>query len=85
MSFLTNKIFILRKPPKLISKVDEHEGLCWVTWVNRSGMDHRLSGGVTGFFKLMKNKFGILYQYGEEFHGIIRGNEVHTTKGMTGL
>jgi len=84
VSFLKNKIFV-KPPPKLISKVPGYEGLCWKTWVNRSSLDRRLFGGTTGFFKLMKKKFGITYQYGFEFHGIIRDNEVHTTEGMTGL
>lgn len=46
------------------SEVEGHEGWCYPTWLNNSGLDARLDGGKTGFFKntLM----------GEKFHGIIK-------------
>lgn len=55
----------------LISKVKGHEGLCKATWINRNQVCQRLDG-FTGFFKLVKKRFGFYVKYGEEFHGIVR-------------
>jgi len=59
----------------LISKVKRHEGLCKPTWINKNQLCHRFDGGVTGFFKLVKKRFGFYFKTGEEFHGIVRDGE----------
>jgi len=63
-----------------ISKVKRHEGLCKPTWVNRNQVCNRFDNGITGFFKLVKRRFGFYLKTGEEFHGIVRsGNIVEST------
>ncbi len=65
----------------LISKVKGFEGPCKPTWVNRNQIDHRLNGGVSGFFKLVIKKFGVHFRTGKEFHGIVRdGKHVEPTE-----
>ncbi len=55
----------------LISKVPNHLGPCKPVWLNRCQITNRLDGGVTGFFKNTKKRFGIIRKSGKEFHGII--------------
>ena len=67
----------------LISKVRRHEGLCKPAWVNRNQVCNRFDNGVTGFFKLVKRRFGFYLKTGKEFHGIVRSNNiVESTSGM---
>ena len=64
----------------LISEVEGFEGECRPTWINRSQIDQRLGGYVSGFFKLVKD-YGILgkYKTGKQFHGkIIKGKVLST-------
>jgi len=65
-----------------MSKVPNFEGRCSPTWVNSNQIDHRLDGGVTAFFRILKQWGPFLYHSGEEFHGIIRNGKVYTTKGL---
>lgn len=78
---LTTKIYI-RKPRIIESKVPDFEGLCSPTWLNHNQIDNRLDRGITGFFRIIKKKFIFYYRSGEEFHGIVRRNKIHTTKGL---
>jgi len=57
----------------LVSTIKEHEGLCKPVWLNENQVMHRLDGGVTGFFRLVKKipYLPFYYKFGEEFHGII--------------
>ena len=65
----------------LISKVKGYEGPCKPTWINRNQLDHRFDGGVTGFFKLVKKRFGFYFKTGKKFHGIVRdGITVESTE-----
>ena len=58
-----------------------YPGPCAPVWVNQNTACHRLDGGVTGFFKLVRKRWFGLQKYGEEFHGIIRrGLEVDSTE-----
>lgn len=52
-----------------LSKVPGFEGLCKPTWLNRNQITRRLTGETTGFFRLVKKRFGIWWKVGEEFHG----------------
>jgi len=56
----------------LISKVKRFEGLCKPIWINRNQVCHKFDNGVSGFFKLVKKKFGFYFKTGKEFHGIIK-------------
>ena len=56
----------------LISRVKGFEGPCKPTVLNRNKVCHRFDGGVTGFFKLVKKRFGFYFKTGKEFHGIIK-------------
>ncbi len=60
----------------LTSKVRRHEGLCKPTWVNCNQVCNRFDNGVTGFFKLVKRRFGFYLKTGKEFHGIVRSNNI---------
>ena len=65
----------------LISKVKGYEGPCKPTWINKNQVCHRLDGGVTGFFKLVKKRFGFYFRTGKEFHGIVKdGRTVKSTE-----
>ena len=64
----------------LKSKVPGHEGECKPVWLNRNETCNRIDGGVTGFFKLVRRRFGIAWRYGEEFHGIIFDGAVYSTR-----
>lgn len=33
----------------LLSKIEDHEGECKPTWINKNQFCHRIDGGVTGF------------------------------------
>ena len=55
----------------LMSEVKGFEGLCKPTWINRNIVCIRLDGGITGFFKLVKKRWGFYFKTGKEFHGII--------------
>lgn len=68
----------------LTSVVPGFEGSCKPTWLNRNQIDIRLSGGVTGFFRLTKKVawFPVPIKTGKEFHGIIRGRVVYSTGGL---
>ncbi len=64
-----------------ISRVKGFEGLCKPTWINKNQVCHKFDGGVSGFFKLVKMKWGFYFKTGKEFHGIIKdGKHVDTTK-----
>ena len=54
---------------RILSKVPGHEGLCDHTWLNRNQVDRRVYGCTTGFFRLVRKRFGIWWKTGEEFHG----------------
>lgn len=65
----------------LFSKVKGHEGSCKSTWINKNQVCHRFDGGITGFFKLVKKRFGFYFKTGKEFHGIVRdGRTVGSTE-----
>lgn len=66
----------------MISTVPGHEGRCKPTWINRNQVFNKIDGGITGFFKLVYRRYGFLWRYGPEFHGIIRDGEVHSTEGQ---
>lgn len=58
-----------------MSIVKEHEGWCRETWLNRNQVDRRLDGGITGFFRNVKQPWWLLFfpiKVGSEFHGILR-------------
>jgi hypothetical protein len=65
--------------PTLESNVPGYVGPCVPVWVNRNQVYHRLDGGITGFFRLVKKRWFGRQKVGEEFHGIIRGAEVEST------
>jgi hypothetical protein len=67
---------------KFLSIVPCFEGTCKPTWLNRNQIYNRVDGGVSGFFKLVrKPKFFPFYiKYGNEFHGIIHGRVVSSTR-----
>jgi len=65
----------------ITSKVPGYVGLCKPTWINRNQICHRIDGGITGFFKLVRKKWGIYWRTGKEFHGIIEDGVVKTTEG----
>ena len=65
----------------LKSRVKGFEGECRHTWLNKNQIYNRLDGGITGFFKSVKYFLGFPFKVGKPFHGIIIGNEVHTTEG----
>lgn len=64
----------------LTSKVKGHEGLCKPIWVNHNQVCNKFDNGVTGFFKLVKKRFGFYLKTGEEFHGIVRSNNIDFSK-----
>lgn len=65
----------------LISKVEGYKGPCRPTWINKNQVCNRLDGGFTGFFKLVKKRFGLHFKTGEQFHGIVKdGKTVETTE-----
>jgi hypothetical protein len=65
----------------LISKVKGFEGPCKPTWINKNQIDRKFDGGVSGFFKLVKKRFGFYFKTGKQFHGIVRdGKHVETTE-----
>lgn len=67
----------------LMSKVPNHIGYCKPTWLNRNQVCNRLDGGISGFFKNVHSVWWwpLPVRYGEEFHGIIRGDAmVYPTK-----
>jgi len=70
--------------PKLISAVPGFEGECRPTWLNRNQIDIRLTGGVSGFFKLVKRYswFPFPVKVGREFHGIIRESVVYSEHAL---
>ena len=53
------------------SKVPGHVGPCKKVWLNPNQYLHRIDGGVTGFFRNVKEGF-FKFRTGEEFHGIIK-------------
>lgn len=63
----------------LKSEVENHYGECSPTWLNRNQVCHRFDGGITGFFKNVKEVkflfFKFKIKYGEEFHGIIQDDD----------
>lgn len=72
------------KKPEFKSLVPGHEGDCFFTWRNWSGLCNRLDGGVTGWYKCGKQIFpGVWYLRGKEFHGIVKWDDyrVFSTKG----
>jgi len=73
---------ILSKNGTILSKVPGFEGECRPTWVNRNEIYLRVDGGVSGFFRLTKRKWGITFKVGKEFHGIVRWgrNFIESTK-----
>ena len=60
--------------------VDGFKGKCKPTWLNSNRWFHRIDGGISGFFKLTKKRFGFYWKTGEEFHGIIRNGIVYSTE-----
>ena len=65
----------------LISKIKGYEGPCKPTWINAHRVCHKFDRGVTGFFKLVKKRFGFYFKTGKEFHGIVRdGKYVESTE-----
>jgi len=65
----------------LNSKVPGFVGECSPTWINYNQVDHRIDGGITGFFKLVKKVWIFKVKTGKEFHGIIKNGIVETTEG----
>lgn len=68
----------------LISEVKGHEGECKPTWLNTNSFWNRFDGGISGFFKNVKQISFLFLKFritcGEEFHGIInRNNRVVST------
>lgn len=60
----------------ITSTVAGYEGICTPTWLNTNRVLNRLDGGVTGFFKLTRRRFGLYWKTGEEFHGILSNGVV---------
>lgn len=60
----------LHRRPVALSKVPDHEGPCAATWINPSGLNARLDGGRTGFFRRVRRVWRVWISYGPEFHGI---------------
>ena len=60
----------------ILSVVPGFEGPCKPVWLNKNQIDFRVTGGISGFFRLVKKiKFlPIWIMHGEEFHGIIRNS-----------
>lgn len=63
----------------LISKVNNFEGLCKPVWINNNQVCHKFDGGITGFFRLVKKKYGFYWKTGEEFHGILINGYVYSS------
>lgn len=63
----------------LHSNVPHHIGPCRPTWVNRNQVCNMIDGGVSGFFKLVRLRYGMWWRYGPEFHGIVKKGEVYHT------
>jgi hypothetical protein len=55
------------------SIVPGHEGPCDSTWINENIVLRRLDGGISGFFRKVKNVWWwpFTIKFGPEFHGII--------------
>lgn len=70
----------------LTSRVEGFRGRCTPTWLNTNLMDIRLTGSITGFFRLSKTVWlwypyiGFNKKYGEEFHGRVEDNMVFSTE-----
>jgi hypothetical protein len=58
--------------PHVHSTVPKFEGPAVAVWLNPNRLDHRLDGGVTGFFRCVKKIVGVWWVVGPEFHGIVR-------------
>lgn len=68
----------------LKSLVPGFEGQCKPTWLNKNQVDIRVTGAITGSFKLVRKHwlFGYI-KTGKEFHGYISSKgDVRTTKGI---
>jgi hypothetical protein len=65
----------------LKSEVNGFKGECSPVWLNTSQLDNRLDGGVTGYFKLLRNTWLGKWKTGKQFHGIIERGVVRTTEG----
>ena len=63
------------------STVPRHEGPCVPVWLNTNRVSNRFDGGVTGFFRRVYVRGGIvLFKFGPQFHAIIRdGRTVEST------
>jgi hypothetical protein len=66
--------------PSLQSNVMHYEGPCVPVWLNDNQVCHRMDGGVSGFFKMVTPRWYGRQKYGEDFHGIMRGGVVESTK-----
>jgi len=74
------------KSKNLTSIVSGHEGLCIPIWLNGNKVTSRLDGGITGYFKNLGTYtfLGLTFHYrmGNEFHGIIKGGIVSSTRDI---
>ena len=63
----------------LNSNVSGFRGLCTPVWLNKNQVCHRLDGGISGFFKMVRKRWFGWQKIGKEFHGIIVFGEVKVT------